>query len=104
MLGEKVGPQRLRDLLWTQVRAVDEFIQGSGPLWIFRWALRPETHAAAETQSALLTMQDDAWAELDGQADPAGDTPAGVAVGRPAADAGAGIDSTAAKDQGTDAE
>ena len=101
MLGEKVGPQRLRDLLWTQVRAVDEFIQGSGPLWIFRWALRPETHAAAEAQSALLTMQDDAWAELDGQSDPAGDTPAGVAVGWPAADAGAGIDSVAANDQGT---
>ena len=88
MLGEKVGPQRLRDLLWTQVRAVDEFIQGSGPLWVFRWALRPATPEPED--------QNNAWCDFDGQSDLTNDQ--GSRVGWPGADAGL---PKAAGDEGT---
>ena len=40
MLGERVSGHLLRDLLWTQVRSVQDLALGRGPLWLFRWDLR----------------------------------------------------------------
>ena len=77
MLGEKVGSHRLRDLLWMQVRAVEELVAGRGPLWLFRWQLRTEPSTPGLNEPPLLTLGDDAWDNTDDETpDPADPLPA----------------------------
>lgn len=62
-LGEAVGRHRLRDLLWLQVRAVDDLVCGRGAAWVFHWHLRRSDAGASDAEPPLLTVADDAWTD-----------------------------------------
>ena len=68
MFGERAGRHRLRDLMWTQVRAVSDLVSGAGPLWMFRWQLRGDDEAMGQAEPPLLTL--DSADDDDGDDEP----------------------------------
>ena len=48
MFVERAGRHRLRDLMWTQVRAVSDLVSGAGQMWMFRWQLRGDDQAMGQ--------------------------------------------------------
>lgn len=61
MMGEPVGSHRLRDLLWMQVRSVEQMVHGQGALWLFQWQLRKQPVGAPDDEPSLLTLDTDPW-------------------------------------------
>lgn len=83
-LGEAVGRHRLRDLLWLQVRAVDDLVGGRGAAWMFQWHPRKDNDGAPAGEPPMLNASDDTWAEdaMEG-AKAAPPVEPGLGVGRP---------------------